>query len=90
MIHTSEEEICVSHNYVAALWREYDLQPHRLGTYKLSSDPAFEEKVIEVVGLYLDPPMDAVVLSIDEKTQIPRSNPAPVADDLRQEREAHP
>ena len=65
-----EEGICVSHNYVAALWREYDLQPHRLGTYKLSSDPAFEEKVIEVVGLYLDPPMDAVVLSIDEKTQI--------------------
>ena len=62
--------ICVSHNFVAALWREHDLQPHRQGTFKLSTDPDFEEKVVDVVGLYLDPPMDAVVLSIDEKTQI--------------------
>lgn len=62
--------ISVSHNFVAALWREYDFQPHRQGTFKLSTDPDFEEKVIDVVGLYLDPPMDAVVLSIDEKTQV--------------------
>ena len=65
-----EMAISVSHNFVAALWREHDLQPHRQGTFKLSTDPDFEEKVIDVVGLYLDPPMDAVVLSIDEKTQI--------------------
>ena len=65
-----EMGICVSHNFVAALWREHGLQPHRQGTFKLSTDPDFEEKVIDVVGLYLDPPMDAVVLSIDEKTQI--------------------
>jgi transposase len=65
-----EEGICVSHNFVAALWREHDLQPHRQGTFKLSTDPGFEEKVIDVVGLYLDPPMDAVVLSLDEKTQV--------------------
>jgi transposase len=65
-----EMGIRVSHNFVAALWREHDLQPHRQGTFKLSTDPDFEEKVIDVVGLYLDPPMDAGVLSIDEKTQI--------------------
>jgi len=65
-----EMGISVSHNFVAALWREYDLQPHRQGTFSLSTDPDFEEKVVDVVGLYLDPPMDAVVLSIDEKTQI--------------------
>jgi transposase len=65
-----EEEIAVSHNFVADLWRERGLQPHRLGTFKLSTDPRFEEKVIDVVGLYLDPPADAVVLSIDEKPQV--------------------
>lgn len=65
-----EMGICISHNFVAALWREHGLQPHRQGTFKLSTDPDFEEKVIDVVGLYFDPPMDAVVLSIDEKTQI--------------------
>jgi transposase len=59
--------ISVSHNFVAAVWREHDLAPHRQGTFKLSADPDFEEKVIDVVGLYLDPPMDAVVLSIDER-----------------------
>lgn len=65
-----EEGISVSHDFVADLWREHDLKPHRQGTFKLSADPRFEEKVIDVVGLYLDPPMDAVVLSIDEKTQV--------------------
>jgi len=60
----------VSHHYVAALWRETGLRPHRQGTFKVSRDPAFAEKVADVVGLYLDPPGGAVVLSIDEKTQI--------------------
>jgi transposase len=62
-----EEGLRVSHNFIATLWREHGLQPHRHGTFKLSADPRFEEKVIDVVGLYLDPPADAVVLSIDEK-----------------------
>jgi hypothetical protein len=61
------ERISVSHTFASGLWREHDLQPHRQGTFKLSADPAFEEKVIDVIVLYLDPPMDAVVLSIDEK-----------------------
>lgn len=47
-----EMGISVSHNFVATVWREHDLQPHRQGTFKLSTDPDFEEKVIDVVGLY--------------------------------------
>ena len=64
------EGIAVSHNYVATVWREARLKPWQAGTFKLSRDPAFAEKVADVVGLYLDPPGGAVVLSIDEKTQV--------------------
>lgn len=64
------ENTYVSHHYVAKLWRENGLKPHRQGTFKVSRDPAFAEKVADIVGLYLDPPGGAVVLSIDEKTQI--------------------
>jgi transposase len=64
------ENTHVSHHYVAKLWRENGLKPHRQGTFKVSRDPAFAEKVADIVGLYLDPPGGAVVLSIDEKTQI--------------------
>src|SRR5215218_7064326 len=64
------EGVSVSWHYVANVWRDNGLQPHRQGTFKLSKDPAFAEKVADVVGLYLDPPGGAVVLSIDEKTQI--------------------
>lgn len=64
------EGIDVSHNFIAQVWREHDLKPHRQGTFKLSADPDFAAKVIDIVGLYLDPPAGAVVLSVDEKTQI--------------------
>lgn len=64
------EGISVSHNFVAVLWREHGVQPHRQGTFKLSRDPDFVVKVADVVGLYLDPPAGAVVLSMDEKTQV--------------------
>ena len=64
------EGVYVSHHYVAKLWREKGLKPHRAGTFKVSKDPAFAEKVADIVGLYLDPPGGAVVLSMDEKTQI--------------------
>jgi transposase len=57
------EGISVSHNFVATLWREHGLHPHQQGTFTLSADPEFAEKVVEVVGLYLDPPQGAVVLS---------------------------
>ncbi len=64
------EGVSVSWHYVANLWRDNGLQPSRQGTFKLSKDPRFAEKVADVIGLYLDPPGGAVVLSIDEKTQI--------------------
>jgi transposase len=64
------EGVSVSWHYVAKLWRDNDLRPHRQGTFKLSRDPRFADKVADVVGLYLDPPAGAVVLSFDEKTQI--------------------
>jgi len=55
---------------VSRIWRAFGLQPHRTETFKLSQDPLFIEKVRDVVGLYLDPPERAVVLCVDEKSQI--------------------
>src|SRR5213593_459216 len=55
---------------VHRIWRQHGLQPHRVETFKLSRDPRFVEKVRDVVGLYLDPPDKALVLSVDEKSQI--------------------
>ena len=55
---------------VRQIWAEADLKPHRLKTFKISSDPNFAEKVRDVVGLYMSPPDNALVLSVDEKTQI--------------------
>jgi hypothetical protein len=46
----------VSHRYVVGLWRENGLKPHRQGTFKVSKDPEFAEKVADIVGLYLEPP----------------------------------
>ena len=60
----------VSLSYVQRIWRSHGLQPHRIRTFKLSHDPAFATKVRDIVGLYIDPPAHAVVLSIDEKSQI--------------------
>jgi transposase len=55
---------------VQQVWAAADLRPHRLRSFKISKDPHFAEKVVDVVGLYLRPPENAVVLSVDEKTQI--------------------
>jgi len=55
---------------VHRIWRELGLQPHRTETFKWSTDPALEAKIRDVVGLYLDPPTGAIVLSVDEKTQV--------------------
>jgi transposase len=55
---------------IQRIWEAHRLQPHRLRTFKRSSDPAFAEKVEDIVGLYMHPPAHAVVLSIDEKSQI--------------------
>jgi transposase len=55
---------------VSRIWRAFALQPHRTETFKLSKDPLFIEKVRDVVGLYMDPPDRALVLSVDEKSEI--------------------
>jgi transposase len=60
----------LSQTAVARIWRAFGLQPHRQETFKLSSDPLFVEKVRDIVGLYLDPPLKAMVLCVDEKSQI--------------------
>ena len=63
-------EIGLSQTAVSRIWRAFGLQPHRQETWKLSTDPQFIDKVRDVVGLYLDPPERAVVLCVDEKSQI--------------------
>ncbi len=60
----------VSLRAVERIWEAHRLQPHRLRTFKKSNAPAFAKKVEDMVGLYMDPPCHAVVLSIDEKSQI--------------------
>jgi hypothetical protein len=67
---------------VARAWRAYRIQPWRQGTFKFSTDPELEAKIRDVVGLYLDPPENAVVLCVDEKSQIQALN--------RAAREGHP
>ena len=60
----------VSQTAVSRIWRAFGLQPHRQESFKLSSDPLFVQKVRDIVGLYLDPPIKAMVLCVDEKSQI--------------------
>ena len=60
----------LSQSTISRIWRAFSLAPHRSGTFKLSRDPLFIEKVRDIVGLYLDPPDRALVLCVDEKSQI--------------------
>src|SRR6187455_305379 len=60
----------VSVSSVQRIWRSHGLQPHRVRQFKLSTDPQFVDKLRDIVGLYVDPPAHAVVLSVDEKSQI--------------------
>jgi len=60
----------VSHRSVQRIWSAHGLKPHQVKTFKLSNDPKFAAKVQDVVGLYVDPPEHALVLSVDEKSQI--------------------
>jgi transposase len=63
-------QLRVSRTIVHRVWQRHDIQPHRVEKFKLSNDPHFEEKVRDVVGLYLNPPDRALVLCVDEKSQI--------------------
>ncbi|HRT97103.1 MAG TPA: IS630 family transposase [Planctomycetota bacterium] len=69
-VRTMAEEGGVSKSTVHRIWAAFGLRPHRQRHFKLSSDPFFVEKVRDIVGLYLDPPEDALVLCVDEKSQI--------------------
>lgn len=64
------KEMGVSHSMVHRVWRSHGLKPHLTKTFKVSNDPKFVEKLHDVVGLYLNPPEHALVLSVDEKSQI--------------------
>ena len=69
----------LSESTIGRIWRAFGVQPHRTETFKLSNDPLYVEKVYDIVGLYLNPPEAAVVLSVDEKSQVQalaRSQPA--------------
>src|SRR5215208_7198057 len=63
-------EVGLTQNAVLRIWQAFGLQPHRQESFKLSGDPLFVEKVHDIVGLYLNPPERAVVLCVDEKSQI--------------------
>jgi transposase len=67
---TLAEQTGLSHTSIQRIWRAFGLQPHRTETFKLSTDPLFVEKVRDIVGLYMNPPDRAVVLCVDEKSQI--------------------
>lgn len=64
------KETGMSQSTISRIWRTFGIQPHRTETFKLSTDPLFIEKVRDVVGLYMSPPENAVVLCVDEKSQV--------------------
>jgi len=83
--------LSISRTIVHRVWLRHDLQPHRVERFKLSNDPHFEQKVRDVVGLYLDPPDRALVLCVDEKSQIQAlDRPGPILEkELPADQEVH-
>jgi transposase len=82
----------ISNERVARIWKAFGLQPHRSQSFQLSTDPLFVEKVRDVVGLYMSPPQNALVLCVDEKSQIQaleRSQPILPLAPGRAERHTH-
>jgi transposase len=69
-VRTRARHLGVTRTLVHGVWQRYEVQPHRVERFKLSNDPKLEEKVRDVVGLYLNPPDRALVLCVDEKSQI--------------------
>jgi len=69
-VRTMARAVGVSHSTVQRVWRDNGLKPHLVKTFKVSNDPHFAEKLVDVVGLYLNPPEHGLVLSVDEKSQI--------------------
>jgi transposase len=69
-IRSMAAEAHLSHTTIRRIWAAFGLQPHRSETFKLSSDPLFVDKVQDIVGLYMSPPTHAIVMCVDEKSQI--------------------
>lgn len=69
-VRSMAEEMGISHTSVQRIWAEHGLKPHLVRSFKISNDPDFVAKVEDIVGLYVDPPEKALVLSLDEKSQI--------------------
>ncbi|MBY8975899.1 IS630 family transposase [Rhodobacteraceae bacterium NNCM2] len=69
-IRSMAAEVGLSHTTIRRIWNTFGLQPHRSETFKLSTDPLFVDKVQDIVGLYMSPPNRAIVLCVDEKSQI--------------------
>jgi transposase len=69
-VRTMAKAVGISHTSVQRIWAEHGLKPHLVATFKVSNDPRFAEKVEDVIGLYLNPPDKALVLSVDEKSQV--------------------
>jgi transposase len=67
---TMARAVAISEASVRRIWRSHGLKPHRVRRFKISNDPAFAEKLEDIIGLYLNPPEHALVLSVDEKSQI--------------------
>lgn len=67
---TLARELGTTHSFVNRVWRETGLKPHLMKGFKVSNDPRFEEKLVDVVGLYLSPPENAVIFCVDEKSSI--------------------
>jgi transposase len=89
---TMAQRCGLSRQAVSRIWRAFGLKPHRSETFTLSTDPLFVEKVRDVVGLYMDPPHNALVLCVDEKTQVQaleRSQPVLPMRPGRPERRTH-
>ena len=68
------EQTGLSQTAIVRIWRAFGLQPHRVENFKFSKDPQFVEKVRDIVGLYMNPPDQAVVLCVDEKSQVQALN----------------
>jgi transposase len=86
------ENVGVSHSTIGRIWRAFGLKPHRTKSFRLSQDPLLVEKVRDIVGLYMSPPDNAVVLCVDEKSQIQaleRAQPVLPMDLGQPERQTH-
>ena len=85
-------ELGLSQSTVSRVWRAFGLKPHKAETFKLSTDPYFVEKVRDVVGLYMSPPENAIVLCVDEKSQVQapdRTQPLLPPEPGKPERQTH-